>query len=64
MKLINLMAYGIHWFGKALILLFLWPYWIEEKSNIEGGTPTDVGVLVLTILWLIFLAGLIAWGTG
>ncbi len=63
MKLINLMAYGIHWFGKALIVFFLWPYWVEDKSDVEGGLPTDIGALVLTILWLLFLGGLIAWRT-
>lgn len=60
MRIVNLLAYDIHWFGKALILLFLWPYWIMDKSEVDGGTPAEVGVLVLTVLWLIFLAGLIA----
>ncbi len=60
MRIVNLLAYVIHWFGKALILLFLWPYWIIDKSEVEGGTPTDIGVLVLNVLWLVFAGALIA----
>ncbi len=60
MRLINLIAIGIHWFGKLLIVIFIWPFWVLDKSEIEGGAPSDTGALILTVLWFLFLIGLFA----
>ena len=60
MRLIDIAAKLIKWFGWIIIALFVWPFWIVDKSNNVLGLAGDIGAIALTCLWLLLIGAVIA----